>query len=286
MMTSQLIEQAVLSAMGLLEPEEQDAYDRALEAASPAIQAIVRRERERLSDITPLLPDEEPPAELRGKVLSAVREAMRERANNTAPARQTTHAASDKVVAAGAVASGRVPVPALKKSRRVSPLWRVTAFGLVAATMVMGVVMGQMQQEYSSLGDVAFTSKLLDDVGYTRVLHDMVFDESTQKAVMFTTEEGAASGFQGSASVMHNSDWSKARVFYQGFPTGTDDTFSVVAVDDDGNIASSLGSFTPRGGFASVEVDVSDAVGMRVAIVSSSPDGERTMLVMSTDRLA
>lgn len=49
MKTQELIELAVLDAMGLLDEQEREAFDAAFDAAAPAIQAQVRREQTRLS---------------------------------------------------------------------------------------------------------------------------------------------------------------------------------------------------------------------------------------------
>jgi hypothetical protein len=69
----QMIESAILDAMGLLDDSEREQFERAFRTASPVIQAQIRREQTRLSQIEALLPDVTPPASLRAAVVDAVR---------------------------------------------------------------------------------------------------------------------------------------------------------------------------------------------------------------------
>ena len=69
MSIQQLIELAILDAMALLDHEEQDQFDAAFRASSPAVQSQVRREQTRLAVIETLLPDVTPPAGLRAAPL-------------------------------------------------------------------------------------------------------------------------------------------------------------------------------------------------------------------------
>src|SRR5215471_5879583 len=96
----QLIELAVLDAMGLLDESEQSQFEGAFRAAAPQVQAQVRREQTRLSVIEALLPDVQPPAGLRAAVIEAVRAQMLAEADGVAGV-----------------------LPPMIKSRRVSPWW-------------------------------------------------------------------------------------------------------------------------------------------------------------------
>lgn len=118
MSLQELIELAILDAMGLLDEREQSAFEAAFRVASPAIQAQVRREQTRLSRIEALLPDVTPPAGLRAAVLAVIRDEI---------------AAGQKHVV-GAIA------PTMYKSRGVSPVWRAAALGLAAAAVVLALI--------------------------------------------------------------------------------------------------------------------------------------------------
>ena len=113
--THDLMEMASLDAMGLLDPEEREAFERAFRAAVPAVQAQIRREQLRFSRVDDILPQVEAPLGLKARVLAAVREAM-----------QTMAARRDE------------PAPALRFPTGVSRFWRVGAIGAMAAALVLG----------------------------------------------------------------------------------------------------------------------------------------------------
>lgn len=119
MNTRELIENSLLDAMALLDEQETEAFERAFRAASPAVQAHVRREQTRLSHIEQLLPKVEPPAELRAAVIEAVRIEMD----------LAEELAANKV---------RSPIFTLLPSQRVSAMWRAAAIGFMTAAVVFG----------------------------------------------------------------------------------------------------------------------------------------------------
>ena len=62
--TRDLLEYAALDALGLLDDAEREEFERAFRAASPEVQAMVRREQTRAADIDAILPRVEAPAGL------------------------------------------------------------------------------------------------------------------------------------------------------------------------------------------------------------------------------
>jgi len=149
MTTIDLIELAVLDALGMLDRDERDAFERAFQAASAATQARVRQEQERLADLEHLLPDATPSPELRDAVIRAVREAVlgesiaraAEQDRHT-PATTLRHDDHDLYTAVAA---------AIQPSWGVSRVWRFAAFGSAAAAILFGVAFGTMWQRYTEL---------------------------------------------------------------------------------------------------------------------------------------
>jgi len=139
MSTKELIENALLDAMGLLDEEETVSFERAFRTATPAVQAHVRREQTRLSHIERLLPKVEPPADLKAAVLEAVRAAMDEEHTTTSP------------------------IFTLMPSSRVSPVWRAAAIGLTTAAIVFGATTLQMRETIRKINDEIATSGTLDE---------------------------------------------------------------------------------------------------------------------------
>src|SRR5258708_2509980 len=124
----QLIELAVLDAMGLLDETEQGQFESGFAGASPQVQAQVRREQTRLSVMDALLPDVSPPAGLRAAVLEAVRRHIL--AAESGPALEH---------------------PSMLRSRNVSRFWRTASLGLAAACVVMGYATFELYQRSNEL---------------------------------------------------------------------------------------------------------------------------------------
>ncbi len=149
MTTQELIELAVLDAMGLLDEQERESFDAAFARAAPAIQAQVRREQTRLSTSEHLLPDVEPPAGLRAMVLDAVRRAM------ALPRESRTERTHRR---ARALAIGLVP------ARQVSPLWRAASVGFAAAAMVFGFTFLRLKTEFGALAKAVESDRLISEM--------------------------------------------------------------------------------------------------------------------------
>lgn len=132
MKTQELLELAALDALGLLDEAEREQFDLAFRAASPALQAQIRREQTRIAGDDSLLPKVEPPMGLRARVLAAWREAM-EAVSNRSPARR----------AGGAMT--------LLPSRGVSPLWRAGAIGCAAASIVLGFAVLNIKERINEI---------------------------------------------------------------------------------------------------------------------------------------
>jgi len=73
---NELAEMALLDAFGLLDAAEQMRFEQAFLAVSPDVQAEVRRVQSEIAMDEALLPQCEPPAELKARVLERIRSAM------------------------------------------------------------------------------------------------------------------------------------------------------------------------------------------------------------------
>ena len=129
MNTMQLIEHAVLDAMGMLDDHESEAFNAALEASPASVRERVIAEQARLADLQGLLPEASPDPQLRERVIVAVREAM----------------LADAVAkAAEAEVEGEGDQPlSIRKSQGIHRGWRVGAIGGIAAAMAFGVAFWQ-----------------------------------------------------------------------------------------------------------------------------------------------
>jgi hypothetical protein len=117
MTIQELMEAAHLDALGLLDEPEQSAFERAFERAPEGVRAQVRAEQARWASSVERWSREEPPAELREKVLSAVRRAMSEEA--------------EVAGSIGLITSSHAG------RNRVSATWRAASLGLAAAAVIL-----------------------------------------------------------------------------------------------------------------------------------------------------
>ncbi len=133
--TRDLIELASLDVLGLLDEDERREFETALRAASPAIQAQVRREQLRIASSEAYLPAIDAPAGLKLRVMEAVREAI------------------DAVRAgeAGEHVRRKFGPFAIRLQRNVSPLWRAASIGFAAATVLLGYFTMRVKENYDDI---------------------------------------------------------------------------------------------------------------------------------------
>ena len=226
--THELIEMASLDALGLLDPEERDAFERAFRAAAPAVQAQLRREQLRFSKMDDMLPQIEPSLGLRARVIAAVREAM-----ETVTARRGSEAA-----------------PALRFPTGVSRFWRVGAIGAMAAAIVLGFSTLWISNETKDLNEarsqIAFNNAMDRDLG--RRFTSSFMNPDT-RFVGFVTASDAPDSRGARARLMFDPAKKQAELFVQDLPA-TDRDYEVVVVDKNGNTANAVISFkAPLAGF-------------------------------------
>jgi hypothetical protein len=226
--THELMEMASLDAMGLLDPEERDAFERSFRGAAPAVQAQIRREQLRFSSMDGTLPQIEPSLGLRARVIAAVREAM-----DTVAARRGSDAA-----------------PALQFSSGVSRFWRVGAIGAMAAAIVLGISTLWISNETKGLTEVqnsmAVNNALEKEMG--RRFSSSFMNASTQ-FISFVPATDAPDSKSARARLMFDPSKKQAELFVQDLPS-TDRDYEVVVIDKDGNTANAVISFkAPVAGF-------------------------------------
>ena len=227
MNTHDLIEMCSLDAMGLLDTEEREAFERAFRAAPPAVQAQIRREQLRFStDDT--LPQIEAPLGLRARVLAAVRDAM-----------QTMTSRRDAE-----------PAPALRFPTGVSRVWRVSAIGAMAAAIVLGFFAVQAINASHDIQDarrnIAFDEFIQKDFG--RRFTGAFMSPSTQ-FVSFVPATDAPDAKAAQARLMFDPVKRTAQLYVKDLPSNGGD-YEVVVVDAQGNTTDAVISFkAPTAGF-------------------------------------
>lgn len=210
--TQDLLEMASLDAMGLLDIEERESFERAFRAASPAVQAQVRREQLRLSRLDDVLPAVDPPIGLRARVLSAVRDAI-----STVSPIKINQAA-----------------PSLRPTTGVHRFWRAAAMGTIAATMVFGFFALRVHSDYQALQDTMSANSTSDMFmrEFGPWFDGALFDPST-KVLAFNPDAGAVNGRAGKAVLLIDPANGKAQLLVKNLPA-TEGLYEVVITTVDG----------------------------------------------------
>ncbi len=219
----ELIEMASLDAMGLLDPEERETFERSFRAAAPAVQAQLRREQLRFSRFEDTLPQIEPSLGLKARVIAAVREAM-----DTVAARRGSDAA-----------------PALRFPTGVSRFWRVGAIGAMAAAIVLGMSTLWIFNETKDLTEARTSVATSEQIGREmgRRFTTSFMNASTQ-FVGFVPATDAPDARGARARLMFDPTKKQAELFVQDLPA-TDRDYEVVVIDKSGNIANAIITFKP-----------------------------------------
>lgn len=251
-----LIELAILDAMGLLDEREQAAFEAAFRVATPAIQAQVRREQTRLSRIEALLPDVTPPAGLRAAVLAVVREQI---------------TASGTTLAFDAA-------PTMVKSRGVSPVWRAASLGLAAAAVVLGVTTFEWKRQYARMEATISQEKLLtslqESLGATYV-KDVLFSNDTRRVLI----RPVAEGFKGEASLFLNPEWKTAKFFSDSISTPESQPYRLALIDEKDQVIQVLARISPDGRLFSSDVTLAANTKGQIAIIATpTPDAPPVIL--------
>ncbi len=262
--TRELIELSLLDAMGLLDEDERDRFERSFTATSPAIQAHIRREQTRLAQID-FLPDVEPAADLRAAVLEAVRKAMAEE-----PVKHRVRART-------------AFVPAMLPSRRVSPLWRAGAVGFATAAVVFGVTTLHLKQGYDTLQEARqnneFVDLTLQNLGSS--FEKTIFNENTRH-VMF---KPTAANTRGSAVLLLDTETRQASLVCERLPAADGQTYQLVVMNTDGTVGESLAAFTSTG-LTTKPLKVKLSRGMQLAILAPADASGATPAILQTDPLS
>ncbi len=269
MTIQEMIENAVLDAVGLLDDDEQVEFERAFDSASPKIQAMVRAEQTRLSNISGLLPCVEPPVSLKAEVIGRVREAI-----------AAAYLAQETTLA-------KRPLLELIPSRKVSPIWRAAAIGSLAAAVVFGVSVTRMTDEYDRLRDAIGKDQLLEQITQqfgSRYVEDMIYDPDVVRVVFGS----ASTDFVGKAAVFFSDSWDEQSRFFSTKLSSKDgQRFRLVVVDQNDSVVKELASFEASGGLVDAEMidfDPRDLSrdNVRLAVFAEGgEDGEDKLLLRS-----
>ena len=260
MTTRELIEMASLDAMGLLDDAEREAFERAFEAASPAVRRQVRREQGRLAEADGLLPDVEPPDGLRFRVLVAVREAMR------------GVAARDGDVLARLAPAG------IALRRNVSPLWRAACIGFATATVVLLAAGFTLQQELSRAAaaqeDGELAAFAARDLGPE--FGDVLTNPNTERVAFIPAS--LESREVGTAAIYFDAETGTAYLICNKLPE-MEGAYRLAVIDPSGKVMDTLAEFTSNGSIRGQQIRNSTGLKAGATLAIMAPQSTTPLLV-------
>jgi hypothetical protein len=257
MKTQELFEAAQLDAMGLLDGQEQADFEAALMAASPALRAQIREEQARFAKPERLPAGIEPAADLRTRVLSAVKADIASVLGAAKPRASMPHPA------------GRAMPAALPARRATTNVWRALTLACLTAAVVLGVVVSQQNATLKNLAAASSSdnalNKLASVFGTTDVM-DVVFAPNTKQVAFVPVEKDS----KAQAAIWYNNDRGSAHLLCRDLPISEKETLRLVTLDDAGNVVGELAELASDGRFASQEFKASNINPKQIAIYAAA----------------
>ncbi len=159
----ELIEQASLDALGLLDAFEAAHYAKSFHAAPASVQEEIRQLQAEIATDASLLSDEEPPAGLRGRVMGAVMDSIEHETRELQPI-ATIGSRARRVAAAGATATATDIAGVVRDERmniqyrsmqRSVAVWRAASVALAASLLGSFLWLNVITHEAMSIAQLA-----------------------------------------------------------------------------------------------------------------------------------
>jgi len=266
MNTMDLIELAVLDALGMLDADESSAFNAAFEASPASVRDRVVAEQARLADLEALLPQTSPDPALRQQVIAAVREAMLADAVAKASEAEDNH------------------VLQIRKSQGVNRFWRIGAIAGVAAAMAFGVAFWQSSLRYNALSDRFESNLALQGAinAYGADSRDVLLRPHLVTNVQFTPVDRASSV---EVTLEYLQDKTLGFLHCGGLVMAENVEYALVVLDSNNQIGRTIRQFSPTTTQLSTQRLEALALeaGMQLALVSVNlVDGSKQLMATTT----
>lgn len=267
-----LIQNALLEVLGVLEPEEAEAFERAFREADPALRAQIRLEQTRLLDLGELLPDVRPPAALKAQVMRAVRDEVNASQPTVIPELE-----ADLETEFGGAIAGSIRPQAPSAGVRV---WRAAAVALGAATIGLAASTLYMTAEFQSIENQAIANGEVDTfLELGAGMTEMMFSPDARLSAFTPTPAGG----EARAMLAFDSTTGQGRLLWRNLPADTAKPYALVELDDSGNVVREITTFHSNYGLVSTAVSFGDARPSRLAVMSPrDAEGGREILLTLT----
>lgn len=252
-----LLESAQLDALGLLDEQDREAFERAFQAAPEALQKQIRREQERLCRMDALLPQVDLPDTLWPKVKAAVLQAQ-----------AAALAEVEGTVVPMAAADGHVrPLP-MARAASVHRLWRASAIAFATAAVVLGAVTVHlrvtMDAQVRRYTEGALADRTIEALG-PEFHNEILFDRHTRRYTM----ESTTGATRADGAIFTNPKLGGSILLYTAVATAPGDVLWLVELGNDGSILNQLASFPSNGTLLQRKVNIGGAEPTQLALVAA-----------------
>lgn len=268
-----LVDDAVLSVMGLLEASDRAAFDRAYEAADPATQAAIREIEAAWATEPALRSRETPDPALRMRVIDAVR---REMASRSQPVGSSSEVALEDLRGPlqGLVEQIRAQQESTRRVRTAPWLWRAASLTLAAGLLVSAWFQVRLSERVAMIAELAMQRQTDDQL---RTLIGPGFDRFLAARTRVVGLSGTSAAVDGAATIYLDPEAGDGFLLALGLsPQAGPYTLRIV----EEQASRTLLSFDPRDAAAGFRISaerLAGVVGGRFEIV----DGAGTVMLRS-----
>lgn len=257
MTIQELLENAQLDSLGLLDEQDRSAFEQAFFAAPEPLQAHIRQEQARLCHVDALLPQVELPESLWPKVKDAVRMAQN----------QAAAEAEGTILHESAGRTAR-PLP-MSRASGVHRLWRASAIGFATAAVVMGAALVHLRltaerQEQTSRSEI-LAGNTLNTIG-AKFTGEILYGKNATHSIMTAVRPSQT----GRAAIFTSPEWDTGVLYCQVALADESQTLRLVELDEDGKVVAQLDEFEAKGGEVRREVDFRKVEPKRLALVAAT----------------
>lgn len=256
----ELLELAILEAMGTLDEVDSATLNRLFHEAPPALQSEIRALQASISSDQSLLPDEAPAADLRPRVITRVRDEIAADQAALAPLAtigprrsgnsEATEQLIELVQLRAAHASARADAA---RWSRTSVMWRAASIA-VGAMLLVSLYYNIASNQYAvRIGQLALDANAREEL--SRALGSS-YRDFAEGGCLVRGMSAARPGFSGAATVYVNRRSGEALIVTFGLPEEI--RYGVRAVREDGQVFD-LGTITPSGHHASLRISNVDS---------------------------
>lgn len=258
MTVRELLENAHLDALGLLDEDERLAFEKAFRSAPAAVRAQIRDEQGRWARMESSLPRLEPGEDLRERVLNAISseielEAASELANLT----------SNRSYLVGETEAS--------KRRTVPAIWQGFAIAAFSAAVILGGAFFSLLRSYSEIesrsratGSIEVALWLTNNGDR---MQDMLLDPAAVRQAF-----SPATDVKASATLWSHPDWNNAGILIvQGLAAQQSPAYRLIATSEAGVQTILVAEFRPTGAIERIDIDLGSlAAGSTLSLVPIS----------------